>query len=245
MSEQDGNNALESLIRLDADALAEYCSEVSVEGVIAQSASFKLNKGQSMWASRGALMTYSEGIDWKLEIPGGAEKAIGRALSGEGVSLTRVRSTADGSTVVLSANQPGKLATWDLSRGAILCTRGAFVGALGEVEIGVTVARRAGAALFGGAGLFLQRLSGRGVVLVHGAGDFIHHDLGPGEKLLVSTGNLALFSADVGYDIRGVGGCLKMLFGGEGMFMTELTGPGWVMLQSLKKLPGGRSGKGA
>jgi uncharacterized protein (AIM24 family) len=111
------------------------------------------------------------------------------------------------------------------------------LAALGDVDIEVTVARSAGAALFGGAGLFMQKLSGTGIVLIHGAGDFIEKQLAPGEKLLVSTGNLAVFSADVNYNVRSVGGCLKSIFGGEGLFMTEMSGPGWVMLQSLKKLP--------
>src|SRR5690606_21002599 len=102
-----------------------------------------------------------------------------------------------------------------------------------------------GAMFFGGAGLFLQKLSGRGIAIVHGAGDFIEHRLDPGEKLLVSTGNLAVFSAEVRYGVRGVGGCRKVLFGGEGLFMTELTGPGWVMLQSLKKLPLQQGRRGA
>ena len=83
----------------------------------------------------------------------------------------------------------------------------------------------------------MQRLSGEGIVIVHGAGDFVEHQLRPGEKLMVSTGNLAVFSGDVSYGIRRTGGCLKSIFGGEGIFMTEMTGPGWVMLQSLKKLP--------
>ena len=71
--------------------------------------------------------------------------------------------------------------------------------------------------------------------LLHGAGDFVEHRLRPNEPLLVSTGNLAVFSDSVRYDIRGVGGCRKLLFGGEGLFMTELRGPGWVMLQTMKK----------
>ena len=182
-------------------------------------------------------MAYSEGIEWALRIPGGASKAVGRMLSGEGLSLTYVTAQRDGARVVLTANQPGRLATWDLSRGPIVCTQGSFVCALGDVDIDVTVARSAGAAFFGGAGLFLQKLSGTGIAVVHGSGDFLEHQLGAGEKLLVSTGNLALFSGGVSYGVRGVGGCLKSLVGGEGLFMTELTGPGWVMLQSLKKLP--------
>jgi uncharacterized protein (AIM24 family) len=146
--------------------------------------------------------------------------------------------------VVLTANQPGRLATWDLDRGGIVCTSGSFVAALGDVDIDVTVARSAGAMFFGGAGLFMQKLRGTGIAIVHGSGDFHEHQLGPGEKILVSTGNLALFSEGTKYDIKGVGGCLKSLFGGEGLFMTQLTGPGWVMLQSLKKLPAQRQMQG-
>ena len=228
---------LRALVELDRDALAQYCTDVHVGGTIAQTVDLRLRAGQSVWCARGSLLAYDHDVQWQLKVPGGAGKAVSRMLSGEGASLTHVTGSRDGARVVLSANQPGRLATWDLSRGAVVCTGGAFVAAVGDVQIDVTVARSAGAAFFGGAGLFMQKLSGTGVVVIHGAGDFIAHRLGSGEKLLVSTGNLACFSADTSYGIRGVGGCLKSLFGGEGVFMTELTGPGWVMLQSLKKLP--------
>lgn len=230
-------SVLDQLIAIEREEIARYCAKLDVSGTIAQTVEIELNKGQSLWVSRGGLLAYTEGIDWTLRVPGGASKAIGRMMTGEGLSLTHVTCTQDGGKVVLSANQPGRLATWDLDRGAIVCTAGSFVGALGDVDISVTTARSVGGALFGGAGLFLQKLSGTGIAIVHGAGDFIEHQLGPGEKLLVSTGNLAVFSADVSYGVRGVGGCRKIFFGGEGLFMTELTGPGWVMLQSLKKLP--------
>lgn len=237
-------SVLDALVTLEEQQLAQYCRNIEIDGVIAQTVSIDLSAGQSLWASKGSLMAYSEGIDWTLKIPGGAGKAIGRVLSGEGVSLTHITATQDGARLVLASNQPGKLATWDLSRGPIVCTPGSFVGALGDVDIDVTVARSAGAALFGGAGLFLQRLSGTGVAIVHGAGDFIEVQLAPGQTVLVSTGNLALFSDSVSYGIRGVGGCMKVIFGREGLFMTELKGPGWVMLQSLKKLPVTRQARG-
>lgn len=230
-------SVMEALETLERDELARYCRSISIDGVIAQSASLELDRGQTLWASKGSLLGYSPGIDWSLKIPGGAGKAVSRMLSGEGISLTYVESQQDRSSVVLGANQPGQLVTWDLSRGPIVCSSGAFVGALGDVDIDVKVARKAGAAFFGGGGLFMQRLSGDGIAIIHGAGDFIERRLAPGEKLLVSTGNLAVFSGDVDYDIRRTGGCLKSIFGSEGFFMTEMTGPGWVMLQSLKKLP--------
>jgi uncharacterized protein (AIM24 family) len=236
-------DALDALITLDKAALERWCRVAKVEGTIAQTLDLELDQGQSLWCAKGSLLAYSPSVRWHLAIPGGAGKAVSRMMSGEGASLTRVSVSQDGARVVIAANQPGRLVTWDLRRGPIVCTAGAFVAALGDVDIDVTVARSVGGALFGGAGLFMQRLSGDGVVVIHGAGDFIAHALEPGESLLVSTGNLACFSESVGYGVKGVGGCLKSLLGGEGLFMTELKGPGWVMMQSLKKLPVPKGGK--
>jgi len=230
-------DALTALRQLEIEELADYVEGISVDGTIAQFVTLQLKRDQVIWASNGSLMSYNDRVDWQLKVPGGVGKAVSRMMSGEGVALTRIRAKGPGGEVVLTNNSPGRLLTWDLDRGGIVCTSGAFVAALGDVNIDVTMARKAGAAFFGGAGLFLQKLSGTGIAIVHGAGDFHVRELKPGQKLLVSTGNLAAFSAGIDYDIRGVGGCRKMLFGGEGLFMTELTGPGWVMLQSLKKLP--------
>lgn len=73
------------------------------------------------------------------------------------------------------------------------------------------------------------------MVFIHGAGDFIERDLQPGESITVSTGNLAAFASTVDYAITSVGGCLKVFFGQEGLFMTRMTGPGRVLLQSMKR----------
>ena len=231
----EAGSVLETLTDIEYDKLARYCESFEIGGVIAQSLTVKLREEESLWASRGSLMAHSAGIDWRLRIPGGASKAVSRMLSGEGLALTYIESHRAGSEVVLTNNRPGKLVTWDLSHGPVVCTSGAFVAALGDVDISVTVARRAGAAFFGGGGLFMQRLSGDGIAVLHGSGDFLERQLAAGEKLVVSTGNLAVFSDEVDYSVRGVGGCRKMFFGGEGLFMTEMTGPGWVMLQTLKK----------
>lgn len=207
----------------------------TIHGEIAQNVRLALGQGESVWAGRGTLMAYSGGVQWQLRVPGGVGGAIKRSFAGEGISLLHVQAAQPQQTVLLAANEPGHVETWDLADGPVITTRGAFLAAWGEIDIDVTVARRAGAALFGGAGLFLQRISGQGTVLVHGSGDFYERQLAEGEQLVVSTGNLAAFSADADYDIQGVGGCRKMLFGGEGLFMTRLTGPGRVLLQTLKR----------
>ncbi|MCL4869994.1 MAG: TIGR00266 family protein [Anaerolineae bacterium] len=210
--------------------------EYQISGSIAQNVRIALNQGETLWAGRGTLMAYSKGIQWNLRVPGGLEGALKRTFAGEGISLIHVAAAQDNQYVLLAANEPGHIETWDLADGPVVTTRGAFLCAWGEtIDINVTIARRAGAAFFGGSGLFLQRISGKGKVLIHGSGDFYERNLESGEQILVSTGNLAAFADQVDYDIEGVGGCRKILFSGEGLFMTRLTGPGRVLLQTLKR----------
>lgn len=208
-----------------------------IEGELAQVAHLTLDEDDACWASKGSLVSIDPDLPWQLKVPGGASGATRRMLSGEGIALTHLTGSRDGQRATLAANEPGKIIAWDLSDGPVVTTRGSFIAAFGSrVDIDVQVARRAGAAFFGGAGLFLQKISGEGTVLIHGAGDFIQRTLAEGEKTLVSTGNLAAFAESVDYDIQGVAGCRRVLFGGEGLFMTRLSGPGRVLLQSLKRI---------
>ena len=95
----------------------------------------------------------------------------------------------------------------------------------------------------GTGGALRRSLSGEGLALtfLETKAEDQYALLAANEELLVSTGNLAAFSADVDYDIRGVGGFRRMIFGGEGLFMTNLRGPGRVLLQTLKRNAGAKS----
>ncbi|MFV9504596.1 MAG: AIM24 family protein [Oscillochloridaceae bacterium umkhey_bin13] len=208
----------------------------TIVGEIAQRARLEFAPGESVWLSKGALMAYSAGVQWRPRVPGGMGGAVQRALAGEGVTLTYAEAQGENQFALIASNAPGHITEWSLAAGPVVATRGAFLAAWGEeVDISVIIARRAGAAFFGGAGLFLQRISGQGTVLLHGSGDFDRHDLAEGAQLMVSTGNLAAFADSVDYDIQTVGSVGRALFGGEGIFMTRLTGPGTVLLQSLKR----------
>jgi uncharacterized protein (AIM24 family) len=217
--------------------------EFTISGEIAPKAELRPAAGEGFWCSKGGLMALTPGVEWRLRVPGGVSGAVRRSLSGEGIALTWVEVRRDGEMVLLACNEPGHLAVWDLGRdGPVVTTRGSFLAAWGEeIEITVAMARRVGAAFFGGAGLFLQRVSGTGTVLVHGSGDFSEAMLGEGEELLVSSGHLAAFAGGVDYDIKGIGGCRRVLFGGEGLFMTRLRGPGRVLLQTLKRRSAARA----
>lgn len=208
----------------------------SLSGEIAQRVRLDFEPNESVWVSKGALMAYSEGIHWEPRVPGGLGGAVRRSLAGEGISLTYVETKYPNQFALLASNSPGHITEWDLSNGPVVATRGSFLAAWGaNIDINVIVAQRAGAAVFGGAGLFLQRVSGQGKVLIHGSGDFERHELAQGQKLLVSTGHLAAFSDTIDYNIQSVGSVGKAFFGGEGLFMTSLTGPGVVLLQTLKR----------
>lgn len=213
-----------------------------VVGEFAQYLQVTLDAREACWAGKGAIMSYENGIHWSLRAPGGVAGAARRLLSGEGIALARLEAQRAASAC-LASSQPGRICLWDLDEGPVLTTRGAFLAAWGEVDIDVSIARRAGAALFGGAGLFLQRLAGRGMVAIHAAGDVDQRRLDPGETLTVSTGHLAAFGASIDYDIAFVGGVRKALFSGEGAFMTTLTGPGQVLLQTLRRGERGASAR--
>lgn len=210
--------------------------DVMISGTVAQTAGFSLQRGDSLWASKGSIISHTTELEWNVRVPGGLAAGLKRSLSGEGISLTHVEAKADDQVLTLGANSPGHIAEWDLAtEGPVLTTRGAFLAAWGtSINITVSVTRKAGAALFGGAGFVLQRIEGNGTVLVHGRGDFHRVVLGQAEEVLVSTGNLAAFADAVDYDIMRVGSLRKSLFGKEGLFMTRLGGPGTILLQTLK-----------
>ncbi len=210
-----------------------------ITGVVAQIVNVDLEPGDFCWVTPGGMISFIGDLDWTIRIPGGIKGAVSRMMSGESLKLTHIKAIRQPGKVTFNCNLPGKVYAWDLKNGDVITTRGSFIGAVGEIDISVTMANKAGAAIFGGAGLVLQTISGTGTVFVHGFGDFMEYDLEPGQSLKVSTGNLSAFSRSADYDIQSVGSVKKTLFGGEGMFMTKLSGPGKVLLQSMKKGAGG------
>ena len=209
--------------------------EYEIKGVINQTLSVALEAGEAFWASKGMIVSYDESIDWGVKTLGGVGRTVSRMLSGESLALAYITAREKGK-INFAAREPGRLVSWNLAeQGEVVALRGTFLAAYGDIDIRVTRAKRVGAMFFGGGGLLLQNISGSGLVFLSAKGDLVDTSLAEGESLVVSTGNLAAFSKSCDYKIRGVGGCLKMLFGGEGIFMTELTGPGRVLVQTLKR----------
>ena len=129
---------------------------------------------------------------------------------------------------------PGRMRALELGHGeSVLVQRGGFVAAEPSVQLKIALTKRLGAGFFGGEGFILQRLTGPGTAFIHAGGDFVEFDLAAGEKLQVDTGCMVCFDATVNYSIELAGGIATSLFGGEGLFLATLTGPGKVVLQTL------------
>lgn len=196
----------------------------------------ELDPGEGVRAEAGAMLYMSQGIQMQTSTGGGVFQGFKRMLTGESFFITSFVNAGSGKQhVAFAAPYPGKIVPLDLSQlgGSFLCQKDAFLCAAQGIEIEVALTRRIGAGLFGGEGFILQRLSGEGMAFIHAGGTILKRELAPGQNLRVDTGCLAAFAPSVNYDIQFIGGFRNALFGGEGIFLASLTGPGLVYLQSL------------
>lgn len=196
----------------------------------------ELDPDEGVRAEAGAMMYMDAGIEMQTSTSGGLFKGFKRMVTGESFFITTFLYSGKGKGhVAFGAPYPGKIIPLELDRlgGRFLCQKDAFLCAARGIEIEIAFTKKIGAGLFGGEGFILQGLSGNGLAFVHAGGTIIKRELAGGETLRVDTGCLVAFSPSVDYDIQFVGGFKNALFGGEGMFLARLTGPGPVYLQSL------------
>jgi len=208
-------------------------SEFHVIGNVMQAVVVPLQAGQEVQAEPGAMLYMAGEVVMESKLSGGLLGGLKRMIAGESLFLSRFVARSAGQ-VAFAAPHPGQLKRVDLDgRRAWLCQRDSFLCATEGVEISVAFTKRFGAGLFGGEGFILERLAGSGVVFIHAGGNFVEFDLVPGQQLRVDTGCIVAFEDSVAYDIQFVGGFKNALFGGEGLFLASLTGPGKCVLQTL------------
>lgn len=197
----------------------------------------ELDPGEGVRAEAGAMMYMDdEQIVMQTSTGGGLFKGFKRMITGESFFITTFLNNSNGKVhVAFGAPYPGKIIPLDLGKlgGSFLCQKDAFLCAAQGVEIEVAFTKKLGAGLFGGEGFILQRLEGNGMAFVHAGGTIIKKELQAHETLRVDTGCLVAFAPSVSYDIQFVGGFKNALFGGEGIFLAQMTGPGLVYFQSL------------
>ncbi len=199
--------------------------------------SIRLNPGESIYTQSGGMVWMGGGIVMETNMKGGLMKGIGRMLSGDSLFMATYTSTAPNQEIAVASTFPGSIIDLDMNGNTIIAQKSAFLCAQPNVTLSAHVTRGIGAGLFGGEGFILQRLSGFGKVFLEIDGSLVARTLAPGETIRVDTGNVAAFDESVGYQAEMVKGFKNILFGGEGLFLTTLTGPGRVWLQTMT-LPG-------
>ena len=197
-----------------------------------------LEPGEQLTSEAGAMMFVSGDIEMDVEMPGGLAAGLKRSvLSGESLFLATYTARSAGA-VGICGPFPGSIRQHELA-GEIICEKHAYLGHHGDVAIESAFAKKMGMGLTGGGeGFFLQRLKGNGTVWLHGGGDFIDFDLTDGQTLQVDTGCMVMLEPTVRYEVKLQGGLSastlkKAAFGGEGLHLVQMTGPGHVTLQTL------------
>lgn len=199
-----------------------------------QMAKIDLSPGEGVFAEAGSMVNMSSSVSMESQLKGGIISGLKRAVTGESIFLTRF-STGDGAGFVsFAGTMPGRLFTVEVAPGKdFIAQRASFLACEETVELDVAFTERIRAGLFGGEGFLLERMTGTGTVFLHCCGDIIEMVLLPGEVVKVQTGLVVGFEETISFDIALAGGITTALFGGEGLFVTTLTGPGKVVLQSM------------
>ncbi len=220
--------------------------EYRVIGEELQCLEVTLDPRESVIAEAGSLMMMDDAIKMTTIFGDGTDKESGilgkifsagkRVLTGESLFLTAYTNEGFGKrTVSFAAPYPGKVIAFNLSNymGKIICQKEAFLCAAKGVAVGIEFQKKIGVGLFGGEGFIMQKLEGDGLAFVHAGGTIVEKELGQGDVLRVDTGCLVAFTQTVNYNVEMVSGIKNAVFGGEGLFLATLSGPGKVWIQSM------------
>ncbi len=193
-----------------------------------------LDKGDSIYTESGGMAWMSEDVRMDTNSQGGLMKGVGRMFSGESLFMTTYSAENDGESISFAPEFPGKIVHRDLGDGeSIIAQKDAFMCAASTVDLAMHFRKKLGAGLFGGEGFIMQNITGPGHVFFELAGEIVEYELDKGQTIKVDPGHVALFESTVDMDITRIKGVKNVFFGGEGMFLATLTGPGKVWLQSM------------
>ncbi len=212
--------------------------DYKIQGSNLQVARVSLRSGQEVYAEAGKMVYKTANVTWETRMSGETlgQKiwgAVKRKLMGESLFMTYFHANGDGE-VGFAGSYPGCIQVFDLAVGqTVLVQRDGFLFAQPTVQMNIALVKKIGAGLFGGEGFILEKFTGPGAVFIHGGGDFVEFSLASGEILQVDTGCIVAFDESVNYDIQMAGGIKSAIFGGEGLFLATLTGPGRVIIQSM------------
>lgn len=203
-------------------------------GSTMQALTIKLEPGETVFTESGAMAWMTDSIDMESNFRGGLFGTIGRMFTGESLALITFTAERKPGEVTFAPHVPGKVIDLMITPGtSLIVQKHSFIAAQEGVELKAHFNRRLFGSLFGGEGFILQKVTGSGMAFFEIDGEVVVKDLAPGEVIKVSTSHVAMFEESVAFDITTVKGIKNWIFGGEGLFLTTLRGPGRVWLQTL------------
>lgn len=205
-----------------------------IMGTTMQTVNIELKKGEKVYSESGNMSWMSENIKMDTGTRGGFLEGLKRNFAGESWFLNTFTCEKGKGVVTFNSEFPGKVIPVEFSKGRhLICQKDAFMVAQDGVKLEMFFRKRLGVGFFGGEGFILQKLSGKGIAFFEIDGEVTQVTLKKDQSFLVDTGHIAMYEPSVDFDIQLVRGGRNILFGGEGLFLARLTGPGKVWLQSL------------
>ena len=191
-----------------------------------------LENGETLNCESGAMSWMSPNMQMQTS-GGGIGKMFGRMFSGESMFRNSYTARGDG-LIAFAASFPGSIRAVQIDPShPVIVQKRAYLASEPGVELSVFFQKKGMAGFFGGEGFIMQKLSGHGTAFLEIDGSTVEYELSAGQQIVVNTGNVAMMDATCSVDIQQVKGVKNMLFGGEGLFNTVVTGPGRVVLQTM------------
>lgn len=205
-----------------------------IHGTTLQSLEIFLNPGESVYSQTHQMAWMTDQINMETNTGGGFLKGLMRSFSGASLFLTQFSATHSQGMVAFCPRFPGTMIARQLGAGeTLICRKESFLCAEMTVQLDIFFRQQFGGGLFGGEGFILQKVTGPGWVFLDLSGEVVEKILQPGEVLKVHVGHVAVQDPTVEFGIQMIRGFKNVLFGGDGIFLATLRGPGRVMLQSM------------
>jgi len=205
-----------------------------ISGTVMQTVGVDLAPGETIYSQTATMAWMTSGMRMHTNTGGGLFAGLKRSLTGGSFFVTDFTAEGGSGHVAFAPRFPGTIMARTLRAGeSLICRKETFLCAEKSVSFELAWQQRIGSGFFGGAGFILQKVTGPGTVFLDLSGEVITKRLAPGERLLVHAGHVGVHEPSVSFDIQMVPGFRNILFGGEGLFLASLTGPGEVHLQSM------------
>lgn len=193
-----------------------------------------LEAGEKMINEGGSMAWMTPNMLMETTSNGGVGKVLGRMFSGEKLFQNVYTAQGGPGMIAFASSFPGSVRAFSIEPGKdMIFQKSAFLAGESGIDLSIFFNKKIGSGLFGGEGFIMQRASGYGTVFAEFDGHVVEYDLMPGQQMVVDTGHIAAMEATCSMDIKSVPGVKNMLFGGEGIFNTVITGPGRIWLQTM------------